>query len=52
MNKKPNNEVTLQWNNYTKETLSSPVLANNIFVAFPPDFPKGMAGKWSHEYLF
>ena len=45
-------EVNLQWNNQTKGTLSSPVLPNNIEVATPPDFPKGMEGIWSPEHLF
>ena len=45
-------EVNLQWNNNTKGTLSSPVLPNNIEVATPPDFPKGMEGIWSPEHLF
>lgn len=45
-------EVNLQWNNHTKGTLSSPVLPNNIEVATPPDFPKGMEGIWSPEHLF
>lgn len=45
-------EVNLQWNDHTKGTLSSPVLPNNIEVATPPDFPKGMEGIWSPEHLF
>jgi len=45
-------EVNLLWNNDTKGTLSSPVLPNNIEVATPPDFPKGMEGIWSPEHLF
>jgi len=47
-----NYEVNLQWNNDRKGTLSSPVLPNQIEVATPPDFPKGMAGIWSPEHLF
>ena len=47
-----NYEVNLQWNSDRKGTLSSPVLPNQIEVATPPDFPKGMAGIWSPEHLF
>jgi peroxiredoxin-like protein len=52
MNDQHNYEVNLQWNNDRKGTLSSPVLPNQIEVATPPDFPKGMAGIWSPEHLF
>lgn len=34
MNKKPNYEVTLQLKNYSKETLSSAVLLNNILIDY------------------
>ena len=47
-----NYEVNLQWNNDRKGTLSSPALPNQIEVATPPDFPKGMVGIWSPEHLF
>ena len=52
MSDQHNYEVNLQWNNDRKGTLSSPVLPNQIEVATPPDFPKGMAGIWSPEHLF
>lgn len=52
MNNTLNFEVNLQWKNDRKGTLSSPVLPNQIEVATPPDFPKGMAGIWSPEHLF
>jgi len=52
MNEMHKYEVNLLWNNDTKGTLSSPVLPNNIEVATPPDFPKGMEGIWSPEHLF
>lgn len=45
-------EVNLQWNENRKGTLSSSELPNQIEVATPPDFPKGMAGIWSPEHLF
>ena len=47
-----NYEVNLKWNNDRKGTLSSPVLPNQIEIATPPEFPKGMAGIWSPEHLF
>jgi peroxiredoxin-like protein len=52
MSDKHNYEVNLQWNNDRKGTLRSPVLPNEIEVATPPDFPKGMEGIWSPEHLF
>lgn len=47
-----NYEVNLTWDQYTKGTLSSPLLPSKIEVATPPDFPKGMVGIWSPEHLF
>ena len=52
MSDKHNYEVNLQWNSDRKGTLRSPVLTNEIEVATPPDFPKGMEGIWSPEHLF
>lgn len=52
MSDQHNYEVNLQWNSDRKGTLSSPVLPNQIEVATPPDFPKGMVGIWSPEHLF
>ncbi len=45
-------EVNLKWTDNTKGILSSPVLPQNIEVATPPDFPKGIPGIWSPEHLF
>ncbi|PWA05816.1 OsmC family protein [Flavobacterium psychrotolerans] len=45
-------EVNLKWTGRRKGLLSSPVLPQNIEVATPPDFPKGMEGIWSPEHLF
>ncbi len=45
-------EVNLQWNKDTKGTLSSLVLPNKIEVATFPDYPKGIGGICSPEYLF
>ena len=44
-------EVTVNWDNDRKGTLSSPVLTTSIEVATPPEFPKGMEGIWSPEHL-
>ena len=44
-------EVSIQWDNERKGTMTSPVLNNTIEVATPPEFPKGMAGIWSPEHL-
>lgn len=44
-------EVNLQWTADRKGNLSSPVLENNLDVATPPEFPKGMPGIWSPEHL-
>jgi len=45
-------EVNLKWTGRRKGILSSPVLPQEIEVATPPDFPKGMEGIWSPEHLF
>ncbi|MEQ9265402.1 MAG: OsmC family protein [Balneolaceae bacterium] len=45
-------EVDLQWKLDREGSLSSPVLDNTIEVVTPPEFPKGIAGKWSPEHLF
>jgi organic hydroperoxide reductase OsmC/OhrA len=47
-----NYEVNLQWNHDTLGTVSSPLIANTIEVATPPEFAKGMAGVWTPEHLF
>lgn len=45
-------EVNLKWTDSRKGLLSSPVLPQEIEVATPPDFPKGIEGIWSPEHLF
>lgn len=45
-------EVNLKWTGRRKGILNSPVLPQNIEVATPPDFSKGMEGIWSPEHLF
>ena len=45
-------EVNLEWLTQRKGELSSPVLNENIEVATPPEFAKGMPGIWSPEHLF
>lgn len=47
-----NYEVNLEWSYDRMGELSSPVLNDNIQVATPPEFPKGMEGIWSPEHLF
>ncbi|TVR86528.1 MAG: OsmC family peroxiredoxin [Saprospirales bacterium] len=45
-------EVNLHWDSESRGTLSSPALPQQIEVAIPPEFPKGMPGIWSPEHLF
>ena len=45
-------EVNLKWTVNRKGVLSSPILPQQIEVATPPDFPKGMEGVWTPEHLF
>ncbi len=35
-------EINLKWSDKRKGILSSPILLQNIEVATPPEFPKGM----------
>ena len=44
-------EVKLNWESERKGLMSSPVLNENIEVATPPEFPKGIPGIWSPEHL-
>ena len=44
--------VDLTWKEDRKGLVSSPELQENIEVATPPEFPKGMAGIWSPEHLY
>ncbi|MXV37199.1 OsmC family peroxiredoxin [Flavobacteriaceae bacterium Ap0902] len=43
-------QVRVKWENDRKGTLSSEVLNDNITIATPPEFKKGMAGIWSPEH--
>jgi peroxiredoxin-like protein len=45
-------EVNLQWIEDRRGTINSPVLPQEIEIATPPDFPKGISGLWSPEHLF
>lgn len=44
-------EVKVNWESARKGIMSSPVLDQDIPVATPPEFPKGMPGIWSPEHL-
>ncbi|WP_374460916.1 OsmC family protein [Chryseobacterium taeanense] len=44
--------VNVEWKNDRKGEMSSSELSQNIEVATPPQFPKGMEGIWSPEHLF
>lgn len=44
-------EVNVNWEADRKGLMTSPVLNENIEVATPPEFPKGMPGIWSPEHL-
>ncbi|ROH97841.1 OsmC family protein [Chryseobacterium daecheongense] len=44
--------VDVKWTNDRKGEMSSPELIQNIEVATPPQFPKGVEGIWSPEHLF
>ena len=45
-------KVNLKWELDRKGILSSPILNEEIEVATPPEFPKGIEGVWSPEHLF
>ena len=45
-------EVSLEWAHDRKGVMNSPVLTDQIEVATPPEFPKGMPNIWSPEHLF
>ena len=45
-------EVSVDWKNDRIGTLSSPVLTDEIAVATPPEFTKGVPDIWSPEHLF
>lgn len=44
-------EVKVNWEADRKGLMTSPVLNDNIEVATPPEFPKGIPGIWSPEHL-
>jgi peroxiredoxin-like protein len=44
--------VSLEWVEGRKGTISSPELKTSIDVATPPEFDKGLAGIWSPEHLY
>lgn len=44
-------EVKVNWETDRKGLMTSPVLNENIEVATPPEFPKGIPGIWSPEHL-
>ncbi|WP_312422312.1 OsmC family protein [Epilithonimonas sp.] len=44
--------VDVKWKSDRKGEMSSPELSENIEVATPPQFPKGMENIWSSEHLF
>ena len=52
MENKHQYEVNVEWTQDRKGIVSSPVLTQQIEVATPPDFPKGIANIWSPEHLF
>ncbi|HNP19790.1 MAG TPA: OsmC family protein [Fulvivirga sp.] len=44
--------VDINWSQDRKGMMSSPELNDDIEVATPPEFPKGMPNIWSPEHLF
>lgn len=44
--------VDISWKNDRKGEMSSPELVQNVEIATPPQFPKGIDGIWSPEHLF
>lgn len=44
--------VDVEWKDNRKGEMSFPELSQNIEVATPPQFPKGVEGVWSPEHLF
>ncbi|KMQ71856.1 OsmC family protein [Chryseobacterium koreense] len=44
--------VDIHWKNDRQGEMSSPELSQNLEVATPPQFPKGMEKIWSPEHLF
>jgi peroxiredoxin-like protein len=52
MNNEHYYDVTVNWKSDRRGVLISDVLPENIEVATPPEFSKGVAGVWSPEHLF
>jgi peroxiredoxin-like protein len=52
MNNEHYYDVTVNWKSDRRGVLISDVLSENIEVATPPEFSKGVAGVWSPEHLF
>lgn len=45
-------EVKIEWQQERKGLMTAAGIQNQIEVATPPQFPKGMEGLWSPEHLF
>jgi peroxiredoxin-like protein len=45
-------QVKLNWLEDRKGIIQSDVIESKIEVVTPPEFPKGIEGKWSPEHLF
>lgn len=45
-------EVKIEWQQERKGLMTAAGIQNQIEVATPPQFPKGMVGVWSPEHLF
>jgi peroxiredoxin-like protein len=45
-------QVKLNWIENRQGIIQSDVLDSKIEVVTPPEFPKGISGKWSPEHLF
>lgn len=45
-------QVNLNWLEDRKGIIQSDVIESKIEVVTPPEFPKGIEGKWSPEHLF
>ena len=52
MNDNHTYDVDIKWDRERKGTMSSPVLDQQVEVATPPEFDKGIEGMWSPEHLF
>lgn len=52
MSEKHTYEINLRWDSARKGTMASPDLEQEIEVATPPQFDKGIEGIWSPEHLY